>query len=184
MKVQNMPVTALIPAPYNPRKPLAPNSPAYQKLKQGLVEFGLVEPLVWNETSGHLVGGHARLAILRELGWQTIPVVVVNLEENREKALNLLLNNLEAQGRYDPAKLAEVLQSLQGLPELEMTGFDEGMLQNLQFEPPTEPPIPESQDVCLEVVLRLPEERYQELEATLNDFITTHHLQAHVRRTE
>src|SRR5947208_2942492 len=127
-EVRVLPIAQLQPAAYNPRKPLGPKSPAYRKLKASLSEFGLVEPLVWNELTGRVVGGHARLRILKELGVKEVPVSVVRLDERREKALNIVLNNQEAQGRYDTSKLADLLAELQDLPELDMTGFDETTL--------------------------------------------------------
>src|SRR5213593_2937992 len=125
LELRLLPIDQLVPAPYNPRKVLKPGSPAYRKLRASLEEFGLVEPLVWNELTGRVVGGHARLRILRELGVAEVPVSVVRLDEAREKALNVVLNNQEAQGRYDPARLAELLEELQALPELALTGFDQ-----------------------------------------------------------
>src|SRR5262245_60655516 len=113
-----LPLSELKPAPYNPRRVLAPTSPAYRKLKASLAEFGLVEPLIWNELTGYVVGGHARLRILTELGYTEVPVSVVRLSNAREKALNVVLNNQEAQSRYDPAKLETLLSELSELPEL------------------------------------------------------------------
>src|SRR5690349_7933985 len=109
LEIRVLPPASLVPAPYNPRRVLSPKSAAYRKLKTSLTEFGLVEPLVWNELSGRVVGGHARLSILRELGVSEVPVSIVRLTDAREKALNVILNNQEAQSRYDPTKLAEVL---------------------------------------------------------------------------
>src|SRR3954471_6719011 len=111
--IRLMPITDLIPAPYNPRRSLKPADRAYRKLAASLREFGLVEPLVWNETTGHVVGGHLRLSILREQGVEEIPVSVVQLTPERERALNVVLNNREAQGRFDPAKLTEILTELE-----------------------------------------------------------------------
>ena len=68
LEVRVLPIGDLTPAAYNPRRPLKPTDPAYRKLKASLEEFGLVEPLVWNELTGRVVGGHARLRILKELG--------------------------------------------------------------------------------------------------------------------
>src|SRR5262245_49602632 len=107
--VRPMPVSRLKPARYNPRKPLRPGSRAYRKLRSSIERFGLVEPLVWNARSGRLVGGHARLGILKELGVTKVPVAVVRLDPAGEKALNFVLNNPEAQGRYDSRKLLTVL---------------------------------------------------------------------------
>ena len=43
-------------------------------------------------------------------------------------ALNVLLNNREAQGRFDPDQLADLLTELEELPEADLTGFDPGTL--------------------------------------------------------
>src|SRR5438128_7939752 len=135
LEVRVLPIEELQPAPYNPRRRLRPGEPAYRKLEASLREFGLVEPLVWNESSGHVVGGHARLEILRALGVTAVPVSVVRLSPAREKALNVVLNNREAQARFDPDRLAELLAELEDLPELELTGFDEAALAALRLEP-------------------------------------------------
>src|SRR4051812_12807827 len=112
LEIRMLPLSELKPAAYNPRRALSPSSPAYKKLKASIAEFGLVEPLVWNELTGNVVGGHARLCILKELGVAEMPVSVVRLGDAREKALNVVLNNQEAQGRYDTAKLADLLTEL------------------------------------------------------------------------
>ena len=140
LKVRTLPIENLIPAPYNPRLALRPGDRRYEKLARSLREFGLVEPLIWNETTGHVVGGHARLAILKSMRVRRVPVSVVRLSPEREKALNVVLNNLEAQGRYDPDKLADVLDGLADLPELELTGFDQRDLADLRLEPVDAPP--------------------------------------------
>src|SRR5262245_43339323 len=148
-----LPIDQLKPAPYNPRGELRPGSPAYRKLAASLREFGLVEPLVWNELTGHVVGGHARLRILREIGVSDVPVSVVRLSSEREKALNIILNNREAQGRYDPAKLAELLEELQDLPEFALTGFGKDDLATLRFEPqPDLEPLVDSDKVEVTIV--------------------------------
>ena len=132
-----LPIEQLQPASYNPRKVLKPTSRAYRKLKASIEAFGLVEPLVWNELTGRVVGGHARLGILKELGFAEVPVSVVRLDETREKALNVVLNNYERRAD-DPDLLAEILSELEPLPELELTGFDEATLASAcGSNPPT-----------------------------------------------
>lgn len=180
-ELRQMPIAELKPAPYNPRQPLRPKSPAYRKLRASLAEFGLVEPLVWNEVTGRVVGGHARLAILKELGVAEVPVSVVRLSDAREKALNVVLNNLEAQGRYDPERLASVLADLQHLPEFEMTGFDARVLSTLQMRPAesrTENPEPGR----VEVTLVCASEIYDNVAAELDALVSRFDLVAHVRR--
>lgn len=177
-----LPITSLKPAPYNPRQVLKPGQPAYEKLRKSLEQFGLVEPLIWNETTGYLVGGHARLGILQELGVTEVPVSVVRLSPAREKALNILLNNAEAQGRYDPGKLAEVLLELEPLPELALTGFTAEHIKSLRLDPlPAVPPPAPSLPGTIECTLVLTPAQWQTLHPVLDGWIREHNLIAHTR---
>jgi ParB-like chromosome segregation protein Spo0J len=182
LEVRTLSLSAVAPAAYNPRKPLSPKDPAYRKLKASVERFGLVEPLVWNQRSGRLVGGHARLSILRELGHETVPVAVVDLDDDREKALNVVLNNPAAQGRYDSRKLATLLTELDGLPAFADTGFDPSALRALTLEPApdAEPPPPANR---VEVTLVTDAATFAAAEAELDALVTRHGLEAHVRRT-
>lgn len=181
-EVRVLPLAQLQPAAYNPRKPLSPSSPAYRKLKASLAEFGLVEPLVWNELTGRVVGGHARLRILTELGYTEVPVSVVRLDEAREKALNVVLNNQEAQGRYDPAKLADLLAELEGLPELALTGFDDGTLSTLRLEPAGAEPAADANPDRVEVTLVTDAATWDALGPRVDELAAEFDLVTHVRR--
>lgn len=179
--VRVLPIASLVPAPYNPRVALRPGDRRYKKLAASLREFGLVEPLVWNELTGHVVGGHTRLTILKEMGVTEVPVSVVRLTPEREKALNVVLNNMEAQGRYDPDKLADVLGDLADLPELELTGFDADDLAALELEPVAELPA-ESDPECVEVTLATDPATYDRLAAKLDALVAEFDVVCHVRR--
>ncbi len=97
-------------ADYNPREDLKKGDPDYDRLYNSIREFGLVEPLVYNAKTKRLIGGHQRLKILEELGYTSVDVSVVNLDETREKALNVALNNIH--GRWNVKKLEEVLAEI------------------------------------------------------------------------
>jgi len=181
-ELRTLPIEQLQPAAYNPRKTLSPKSPAYRKLKASLTEFGLVEPLIWNELTGRVVGGHARLRILKELGYTEVPVSIVRLDERREKALNIVLNNQEAQGRYDPSKLADLLEELAELPELEMTGFDETMLATLRMEPADLEPPDEIDADRVEITLVTDAATYAKLAPRLEEVVGEFDLVTHVKR--
>ena len=181
-EVRVLPIEQLVPAPYNPRQVLKPTDKAYRKLERSLRQFGLVEPLVWNERTGHVVGGHARLAILRGMGVTEVPVSVVNLTDAREKALNVVLNNQEAQSRYDPSRLADLLDELGALPELPLTGFDAGSLPPLRLDPRQgRLPLDEVTDRVL-VTLEMAGETFARLEARLDALVAEFDLTSHVRR--
>ena len=179
LEVRVLSIDALKPAAYNPRKVAAP---AYRKLVASLAAFGLVEPLVWNERTGHVVGGHLRLRALEELGYAEVPVSVVRLDDAQEKALNVALNNLELQGRYDPGKLADLLAELEGVPELALTGFDGQTLQTLRFEPVADlpPAAPASDQV--EITLFTDPATYEKLAPGLGELVGEYDLVVHVRR--
>lgn len=119
MQIKRMPVTALKPAKYNPRKDLKPGDPAYEKIKRSLQDFGYVDPVIWNEVTGNIVGGHQRFKVLTAEGATEIDCVVVHIENPQdEKALNIALN--KAVGEWEPKALADLLSDLQ------LTGYDLG----------------------------------------------------------
>jgi DNA modification methylase len=116
-------VTELIPADYNPRKDLKPDDAEYKKLKRSLEQFGYVEPVIWNKTTDRIVGGHQRLKVLIDMGITEVDCVVVELDETKEKALNIALNKIS--GDWDKDKLMLVIADLQGEDfDVSLTGFD------------------------------------------------------------
>lgn len=133
MKLETIPIDKIKPAAYNPRKDLKPGDPEYEKLKKSITEFDLVEPLVWNKRTGNLVGGHQRLKILIERGDTEVEVSVVDLPENKEKALNLALNKIS--GEWDLPILKDLLQELDvGDFDIEITGFDSKEIEELMTQ--------------------------------------------------
>ena len=181
LELRHLPLDRLKPAPYNPRRVVAAGSPAYRKLKTSLEEFGLVEPLIWNETSGLVVGGHLRLRILRDLGIREVPVSVVRLTPARERALNIVLNNQEAQGRYDRTKLAELLAELD-VADLAATGFDETTLRNLQMEPLDDWPELDSDPDAVELTIVTNQATYENFSPRLDELVREFDLETHVKR--
>lgn len=128
-----MNIDEIKPANYNPRLDLQAGDKEYEKIKRSITEFGLVEPIVWNEKSGNIVGGHQRYKVLKDLGYEDISVSVVNLNDNEEKALNIALNKIS--GDWDNAKLKDLLEELDvGDFDIELTGFDFDELEDLMTE--------------------------------------------------
>lgn len=128
MRIETLSLGDLNPADYNPRKDLQPGDSEYEKLKRSLAEFGYVEPVIWNKTTGHIVGGHQRLKVLADLGFESVDCVVVELDETREKALNIALNKIS--GEWDESKLALLIADLDAADfDAELTGFDEDEIQ-------------------------------------------------------
>ena len=118
------------PAPYNPRT-IDPSSRL--RLKKSLQRNGLVELLVWNRRTGVLVSGHQRLAILDELEGgldYSLEVAVIDVDEVRERELNVSLNNEQMSGSFDLERLNDLVVSTEGL-DLDALGFSPADLRDL-----------------------------------------------------
>ena len=124
MKIEKVLIKDINPAVYNPRVDLQPGDVAYEQLCKSMDTFGCVQPLVFNQRTGNLVGGHQRLKVLKGKGYKAVEVVIVDLDLEKEKTLNLALNKI--QGDWDEDKLKDIFLDLTVLPdfELELTGFN------------------------------------------------------------
>lgn len=108
LEIRTVDIKQLKAAAYNPRRDLKPGDAEYEKLAASIGRWDLVEPLVWNEDTGNLVGGHQRLKICKRRGDKTVQVVVVHLSDTKERLLNLALNKIS--GSWDYEKLSELLK--------------------------------------------------------------------------
>jgi DNA modification methylase len=123
LNIQKIKAELLKPAAYNPRKDLKPGDAEYEKLKRSIEEFGYVEPVIWNKQTGNVVGGHQRLKVLVESGENDIDCVVVEMDEQKEKALNVALNKVS--GYWDNEKLMLLITDLdESSFDVSLTGFD------------------------------------------------------------
>lgn len=137
MIIETLSISGLKSAPYNPRLALKPGDKAWEKLERSLDEFELVQPIVWNRNTSHVVSGHQRLAVLKHRGEKEVDCVVVDLSLGKEKALNVTLNNASVGSDWDAAKLVDLVSELQSLPEFDatLTGFDGQQLSDLVLAP-------------------------------------------------
>ena len=63
------------------------------------------DPIIINK-DGTIIGGHQRHQVLLDLGAESADVVVVDLDPDKEKALNIALNKIT--GSWDEAKLTSI----------------------------------------------------------------------------
>lgn len=106
IQITQVSITELNPAAYNPRKH---DKQSADQLKESITKFGLVDPIIVNEAPERkniVIGGHFRLEVAKEMGFETIPVVYVNIPDiEKEKELNLRLN--KNTGEWDWNLLAD-----------------------------------------------------------------------------
>ncbi len=89
MRIEKRKIKDLKAAPYNPRKSTKEQEKA---LRQSLEKFGVVEPIIVNNKTGNIVGGHFRIRELKKLKHTEVDCVIVDLSEEDEKELNIRLN--------------------------------------------------------------------------------------------
>ena len=124
-----LPISALKPAEYNPRKKLKPGDKEYKKIKDSIEEFGFADPLVVNSDMT-IIGGHQRLNVAIDLGYTEVPCAVVDIDKTREKALNIALNKIT--GEWDEQMLADLLTDLKEADyDLDYTGFEAPEVEQL-----------------------------------------------------
>lgn len=122
-------ISKLKDAEYNPRIKLEPGMKEFDNLKNSIEAFGNVEPIVWNERTGNVVGGHQRLAVLKALGRETAMCYVVDLKMSEEITLNLALNKIKGQWDYD--KLEGLMKDID---DTVLTGFSPDEIYILMAE--------------------------------------------------
>ena len=89
---------------------------ARAKLRDNIKRRGLLEPLIINTRTGHLLSGHQRLEALdyinRGKGDYELHAAFVDLDEKTEREQNIFLNNPSAQGDWDVEKLRAMLPEI------------------------------------------------------------------------
>lgn len=117
LQVRQLKITELKPSEYNPRKW---SEGQFQKLRESIEKFGIVDPLIVNAYGPRqniVIGGNMRLAVLRDLEYDDVPIVYVSLDEAKERDLNVRLNRTGGDWDYDLLK-----------------EFDESLLADIGFE--------------------------------------------------
>jgi DNA modification methylase len=130
MQWKTLSVDALRPAAYNPRKKLKAGDKEYEKIKNSILEFGYVEPIIVNYDMT-VIGGHQRLTVLKDLGYTEVQCVEVHIEdENKVKALNIALNKIT--GAWNEQLLADLIVDLQSANfNTDFTGFEAPEIEQL-----------------------------------------------------
>ena len=88
MNIKEIEINKLKPATYNPRQI---TTKQYNDLKKSIERFGLVDPIIVNKDNT-VIGGHQRLKIIKSLGEKTIGCIVLDLNKEQERELNIRLN--------------------------------------------------------------------------------------------
>jgi ParB family chromosome partitioning protein len=102
-------VERLEPNPWNPNR-MSPEM--YEKLREYVKKEGLVEPIVVRPRGERyeILGGYHRWKVAGELGYETVPCAVVEMDDRRAKVLSVNLN--EMKGQSVTSLLSELIYDL------------------------------------------------------------------------
>ena len=127
-------------ASYNPRKL---SEEARKQLKKNIKDNGLLGGIIINERTGNIVSGHQRISIADELNKfkegsiendYPIKVEVINVDDKKEKELNIFMNSRATQGEYDYKKLAQIFPDI----DAELAGLDDVDVSMIEVELPSD----------------------------------------------
>lgn len=133
---KSVPLSKLKPAKYNPR--IIEDS-AFTGLKNSITEFGNLQPIVWNKKTGHVVSGHQRLKVLMEQGETTTECIIIDVDEVKERAINVTMNNPHISGKFERDGLADLMSSIQDHIDLDALNLNDLSMEfDLDLDPSVE----------------------------------------------
>jgi len=130
LKVEIVDINSIKPHPRNPR--IHPKS-AIKKLIQSIKEFGWTNPILVS-VDNVILAGHARLKAAQEMGLKEVPVIRLNMDNEKVIAYLIADNRLQDETDWDYEKLVELVDELYKAGMAELTGFDSGELAKISFE--------------------------------------------------
>jgi ParB-like nuclease domain len=190
-QLERVPATRLRCHPDNPR------TADMEAIKASLRTNSQFEPLIAQKSTGHVLVGNHRLIAARELGWTTIDVHYVDVDDEQARRIMLASNRTAELGSFDDQALAALLQEI---GDLEGTGYTpddlDDYLAALGLMPELPPTLtnttwaetPEELQTRLdtyngsqprtafgvrEVILILPQDQYEELHRHIQTIRTT-----------
>lgn len=110
MKVVSLPIHSIFPNPAQPRKFF--DTVSLEELTESIEEFGILQPITVRKVRGgyELVAGERRFRAAQNAGLDSIPAIILNVDE-KKSALLALLENLQR----DDLSFFEVAESYQSL---------------------------------------------------------------------
>lgn len=121
MEYLSVDINSLETFPGNPRRGNV------NKLKESLEANGQYKPIVVQKTTRHILAGNHLWLAAKELGWQNINIVEVDVNNTQAKKIVASDNRLGELGTYDEQELLDLLQDI----SLEGTGYDSADIDDL-----------------------------------------------------
>ena len=133
LNITRIKVDQLVHDHANPRKHDDRNMSA---IMESLREHGQVEPLVIQNSTKMVVGGNARLQSMKNLGWDEVDVVMLDISNEEARKLSISLNRSGELAGWNEEVLAQHLSDLSAIDDFEpeSLGFTDSEMMKLIAE--------------------------------------------------
>lgn len=126
-KIETVQISLLKPWDKNPRR-----GHAVAGIARSIETFGYLNPIIVQAGTYRILAGHGRFEALRRRGVDQVPVIVVEISDEKADLYTIADNKLGEISAWDTEVLAELVRVLRGLDiNLDVTGFSERELQQL-----------------------------------------------------
>ena len=91
-QIQDLELDKIVPNRYQPRREFSEDS--IKELAETLDKDGLLQPIVVREDGDQyeIIAGERRYRAAKSLGWETIPAIVKNMDDDQAASLALIEN--------------------------------------------------------------------------------------------
>lgn len=125
MEIQTIHIDLIRPYWRNPRN----NDKAVEVVRESIKRYGYNQPIAI-DTDNVIIAGHTRYKALRELGYENIACVVLDIDEEKAKEYRINDNKSNEFADWDDDKLMFELREIEELEGMEVF-FGKGELDNL-----------------------------------------------------
>lgn len=103
-----------------------------KSIQNSLDKFGQVEPLVVQKSTMKVIGGNGRLAAMKELKWKDCDIALIDIDDDKAKALGLVLNRSAELAEWEDDNLKSILSELNDSGwDIEGLGWDSDDLKGI-----------------------------------------------------
>lgn len=160
LKIQKVPITTLTPHPRNVRQG------DVGAIIQSLQAHGQYRPIVVQRSSNHILAGNHTYKAAVQLGWDSLSVVYVDVDDDEALRILLVDNRTNDLASYDESGLVDVLKSLiETERRLEGTGYDgddiDALLRGLDDSPSDLDSTPQMAGLEYRLIVECTDEEHQ-----------------------
>lgn len=119
-EIEMVKIDSLIPWPGNPRI----HGEDVAAIVKSIKEFGWTNPVLAQRGTNRVLAGHGRLLAARKAGITEVPVVYLEMDDQKSSAYTIADNKLAEGSSWDAQALKDIFVELDdGAFDIELTGF-------------------------------------------------------------